>query len=49
MKLKLENLDVTSFATAATPVAHSAIAAATAGEDCFSRPWVCPWTKVGTD
>jgi len=41
MKLKLENLDVTSFATAA-PVAPSAFAASTDGEDCFSWPRFCP-------
>lgn len=38
MKLKLEELDVTSFPTAEAP---AALAAATAGEDCFSFPWVC--------
>jgi len=40
MKLKLENLDVTSFATAA-PVASAALAS-TGGEDCFSWPRICP-------
>ncbi|HET7462867.1 MAG TPA: hypothetical protein VFJ82_16555 [Longimicrobium sp.] len=40
MKLSLENLDVTSFRTTRAPAAPSALA--TAGEDCFSAPWVCP-------
>jgi hypothetical protein len=39
MKLKLENLDVTSFATAQAPAAPAALA--TAGEDCFSAPFHC--------
>jgi hypothetical protein len=50
MKLKLENLDVTSFATVAASGAHSAIAASTGGEDCFSWPRICPtWPTRPTD
>ena len=44
MKLSIEQLDVASFPTSETPVAQP-VFAATAGEDCFSAPWVCIKTR----
>lgn len=46
MKLSPENLHVTSFPTSEAPAAPLALA--TAGEDCFSAPWVCIPTRTRT-
>lgn len=40
MKLSLEQLQVTSFATTAVSVVQ--LPASSGGEDCFSRPRFCP-------